>query len=81
MQDNVTFSDTLFHSREMTVLASRNALPDDFNWVLENVASARLKTTSWVTHHTTPEALSDVFSSWLLPQTRVIKAMLTFENV
>ncbi len=81
MQDHVSFSDTLFHSREMTVLASRNALPDDFNWVLESMASGKLKITSWVTHHATPEALPDVFSSWLLPQTGVIKAMLTFESV
>jgi 2-desacetyl-2-hydroxyethyl bacteriochlorophyllide A dehydrogenase len=80
VQDTIAFSDPLFHSREMTLLASRNALPSDFAWVIESMSSHKFDVSAWVTHHATPEQLVTDFSSWLLPTTGVIKAMLTFES-
>ncbi len=79
VQDSVTFHDPLFHSREMTLLATRNALPEDFDWVIENVAAGKIDTSAWLTHHATPEGLIEEFASWLRPETGVIKAMLSFE--
>ncbi len=79
VQDNITFYDPLFHSHEMTLLATRNALPSDFNWVLASMADGSLDPSAWLTHHATPEALPEQFGSWLLPATGVIKAILTFD--
>jgi 2-desacetyl-2-hydroxyethyl bacteriochlorophyllide A dehydrogenase len=79
VQDNVAFHDPLFHSREMTLLATRNATPADFAWVLTNMTAGKLDTTAWITHLATPEVLVEQFASWLLPGTGVIKAMLTFD--
>ncbi|MHB8627745.1 MAG: zinc-binding alcohol dehydrogenase family protein [Aggregatilineales bacterium] len=78
-QENITFHDPLFHSREMSLLATRNATPADFDWVLSSMAEGKLDTSAWLTHRATPEALTEQFGSWLLPATGVIKAMLTFE--
>lgn len=78
-QETITFHDPLFHSREMTLLATRNATPADFEWVLSSMAAGSLDATAWLTHRATPEALTEQFGSWLLPATGVIKAMLTFE--
>jgi threonine dehydrogenase-like Zn-dependent dehydrogenase len=79
VQDNVTFHDPLFHSHEMTLLATRNATSADFDWVLTNMAAGKLDTTAWLTHLATPEGLVEQFASWLRPETGVIKAMLTFD--
>jgi len=79
VQDNVTFHDPLFHSREMTLLATRNATTADFAWVLASMASGKLDSSAWMTHLATPEDMVEHFASWLLPETGVIKAMLTFE--
>lgn len=79
VQDNVTFHDPLFHSREMTLMASRNATSADFDWVLATMTAGKLDATAWVTHRAAPEALVEQFASWLLPETGVIKAMLAFD--
>jgi 2-desacetyl-2-hydroxyethyl bacteriochlorophyllide A dehydrogenase len=80
MQDNITFNDPFFHSREITLFASRNALPSDFTWVIDSISSGKVDTSAWVTHRATPEELVVDFPSWLLPSTGVIKAMLNFES-
>jgi 2-desacetyl-2-hydroxyethyl bacteriochlorophyllide A dehydrogenase len=79
-QDNITFNDPFFHAREITLFASRNALPSDFAWVIDSIGSGKVDVSAWVTHHATPEALVTDFPTWLLPSTGVIKAMLTFET-
>jgi len=79
VQDNITFHDPLFHSREMTLLASRNATSEDFAWVLESMASGKLDASAWITHRATPLELIEQFASWLQPSSGVMKAMLTFE--
>lgn len=79
IQSDITFHDPLFHSREMTLLASRNATSNDFAWVIENMRSGRIEASGWITNRATPQELTEQFASWLLPSTGVIKAMLTFE--
>lgn len=80
VQDNISFHDPLFHSREMTLLATRNATSADFSWVIDSMVSGQVDLTSWITHRATPEGLLEQFASWLQPETGVIKAMLTFDE-
>jgi alcohol dehydrogenase len=73
---DVNFSDRLLHAREMTIKASRNALPDDFRRIIKLIEEKQIDTTSWITHRTTFAALPEVFESYTKPETGVIKAIV-----
>jgi hypothetical protein len=75
---DITFSDPYFHSHEMSILASRNATAQDFDWVIECLTHKTIRLDGWITHIATPEQLVENFASWLQPETGVIKAMLNF---
>jgi threonine dehydrogenase-like Zn-dependent dehydrogenase len=75
-QGEVTFNDPNFHRRELTILASRNARPDDFSRIISLIEAKRIDTSPWITHRA---RLSDVvteFPLWTKPETGVIKAMI-----
>ena len=76
---DLTFSDPHFHSHELTLLASRNATPADFEWVIECMRAGRVDLARWITHGATPETIESDFPGWLDPANGVIKAMLSFE--
>ena len=72
---NITFSDPEFHKREMTLLGSRNATPEDFSTVLDAMR-AGLIPSALNTHRL---ALADVptqFQTLLDPSAGVIKAIV-----
>lgn len=50
VQSALQFHDPDFHRRELTLLASRNALPDTFRRIIAQVESGRIDTTPWITH-------------------------------
>ncbi len=79
IKGDLTFSDPHFHSREMTLLASRNATPEDFSWVIDSLRAGDIDLSPWITHHATPESIVPEFPAWLDPATGVIKAMLSFD--
>ncbi len=76
---DLTFSDPHFHSHEMTLLASRNATPADFRWVIDCLQAGSIDLAPWITHGATPETIVSAFPSWLDPANGVIKAMLSFD--
>jgi 2-desacetyl-2-hydroxyethyl bacteriochlorophyllide A dehydrogenase len=76
VQDDITFSDPHLHRREITLLASRNALASDFTHVLALTRAGQIDTAPWITHRATPEALPDAVPEWLKPETATVKAML-----
>lgn len=49
-QGEVTFNDPNFHRRELTLLASRNALPGTFRDIIDLIEAGRVDTTPWITH-------------------------------
>jgi 2-desacetyl-2-hydroxyethyl bacteriochlorophyllide A dehydrogenase len=73
---NITFPDRLFHTREMTLKASRNALPEDFHRIIQLIEERQIDTSRWISHRTTFEDVIDVFDSYTKPETGVIKAMI-----
>jgi 2-desacetyl-2-hydroxyethyl bacteriochlorophyllide A dehydrogenase len=75
-QGDVSFHDPFFHRREITLLASRNALPADFARIIGQIEAGAIDTQPWITHQADCATLIEAFPSWLLPETRVIKAML-----
>ena len=70
--------DPLFHRREMTVFASRNAMPADFKRIIGLIEDGRIDTRPWITHRTPFDALIEQFPSFTKPETGVIKAIVEF---
>jgi 2-desacetyl-2-hydroxyethyl bacteriochlorophyllide A dehydrogenase len=74
--DSVSFPDPLLHRKEMSVLASRNALPADFTRIIGLIEGGQLDTRPWITHRSRfPDLIGD-FPSYTRPDTGVIKAMV-----
>ncbi|HEV3446182.1 MAG TPA: zinc-binding alcohol dehydrogenase family protein [Gemmataceae bacterium] len=74
--DSVSFPDPLLHRRELSIHASRNALPADFERIIQLIEDGRLDTRPWVTHRSAFADLIDDFPSYTRPETGVIKAMV-----
>jgi alcohol dehydrogenase len=72
----VSFPDPLLHSREMTLYASRNAVPDDFRRIIRLIEEGRIDTRPWITHRTGFDQLAADFPAYTKPETGVIKAMV-----
>ncbi|MEZ6068231.1 MAG: zinc-binding alcohol dehydrogenase family protein [Planctomycetaceae bacterium] len=69
----------LLHRRELTIMASRNALSRDFTRIIELIASGQIDTRPWITHHATFDEVPTVFPQWVDPASGVIKAVVTLD--
>ena len=49
-QDQLAFTQPLMHRREMTFLASRNALSHEFTRIIRLIEGGMLDTRPWITH-------------------------------
>ena len=76
VRDTVSFSDPVFHAREMTLLGSRNATREDFVEVSAAMAAGRIPTQSLITHRAPLGAAPENFPNWIRPETGVIKALI-----
>jgi|SRR5579883_75667 len=75
-QDDLHFTQPLMHRREMTFLASRNALPHEFTRIIRLIEGGMIDTRPWITHSVKMDAMIGEFSHWLKPETGVVKAMV-----
>jgi 2-desacetyl-2-hydroxyethyl bacteriochlorophyllide A dehydrogenase len=75
-QGDVTFADPLFHRKELTLLASRNATPADFTTIIRLMEEDQLDTTPWITHRIGFDRLAGTFPDLLRPESGVLKAMV-----
>jgi 2-desacetyl-2-hydroxyethyl bacteriochlorophyllide A dehydrogenase len=75
-QGDVTFNDPGFHRRELTLMGSRNALPEDFRRILRLVEAKRIDTSPWITHRAALDGVVEAFPEWARPETGVVKAMI-----
>lgn len=73
---DIQFHDPEFHKRELTLMGSRNATREDFERVLEVLASGSMDVDRYITHRASLEDMIGQFDAWLRPETKVIKAML-----
>lgn len=77
VRTDLSFSDPEFHKREMRLLASRNALAEDFETVLAAMQAGKVPVARLVTHRC---GLADVpaeIARWTDPASGTIKAMVT----
>ncbi|MDQ1914181.1 zinc-binding alcohol dehydrogenase family protein [Paenibacillus sp. GD4] len=76
VKSDIAFHDPEFHKREMTLLGSRNATPEDFVQVIRAIEAGYIDVDRYITHRASFEELISCFDSWLLPESKVIKAMV-----
>ncbi|RYX83127.1 zinc-binding alcohol dehydrogenase family protein [bacterium] len=75
-QGEVSFFDPDFHRKEMTLLATRNALPQDFKNILGWMENGEIDTSPWITHRAPLHEVPETFESWTNPRNGVLKAMI-----
>jgi len=66
----------VMHRRELTLLASRNALPPDFTRIIGLIEAGKIDTRPWITHHAAFDEMIGVFPKWIQPEAGVIKAVM-----
>lgn len=70
----------LMHRRELTLLASRNALAPDFTRIIRLIEDGTIDTRPWITHRTAFDDVIGQFPNWLKPESGVIKAVVEMEQ-
>ena len=78
-KEHISFSHPEFHKREATLMSSRNANTQDFNYVIDCIQKGLVKPSSLITHKVSFTEVTNHFESWLNPATGVVKAMVVFE--
>lgn len=78
--EEVHFPHPLMHRREMTLLASRNALPEDFTRIIKLIQDGQIDTRPWITHRSSMDSLIADFPAFTRPETGVIKAIVEIEG-
>lgn len=72
----VALPDPLFHRRELTLLATRNAVSADFVRILGLIRDGLIRTTPWITHRAPFLEVPEHFETWLKPDSGVVKAVI-----
>ncbi|MDB6036501.1 MAG: Alcohol dehydrogenase GroES domain protein [Verrucomicrobiales bacterium] len=75
----ISFAQPLMHRREMSFLASRNALSPDFSRIIQLIEDGKIDTRPWITHRSAFNDMIGEFPKWLKPEAGVIKAMVAIE--
>jgi len=72
----VSFLHPTLHKPEMTIKASRNAVPSDFTRIISLIEDGTINTDPWITHRTTFDDMIGEFEGFTKPETGVIKAIV-----
>ena len=73
---DLTFKHVSIHRPELTIKASRNAVPADFTRIISLIEEGVIDTDPWLSHQASYDDFIGEFTSWLKPETGVIKAVL-----
>jgi 2-desacetyl-2-hydroxyethyl bacteriochlorophyllide A dehydrogenase len=75
-QGELAFNDPNFHRRELTLCASRNALPGTFRDIITLVENGKINTKPWITHRFGLAETPGVFPAKIAGNPAVLKAMI-----
>jgi 2-desacetyl-2-hydroxyethyl bacteriochlorophyllide A dehydrogenase len=78
-KDAISFSHPEFHKREATLMSSRNATRNDFEYVINCIKNKKIDPLHFITHRVGFNELATQFPSFIKPETGVIKAMVTMD--
>ena len=73
---DITFLHPTLHKPEITLKASRNALPSDFGRIIRLIEDGTINTDTWITHKTGFDTVVEDFETLTKPETGVIKAII-----
>tara|TARA_B100001079_G_C16357029_1_gene491064 strand:+ start:292 stop:1317 length:1026 start_codon:yes stop_codon:yes gene_type:complete len=73
---DLTFKHVSIHRPELTIKASRNAVPADFTRIISLIEEGVIDTDPWLSHQASYDDFIGEFTNWLKPETGVIKAVL-----
>jgi len=68
-----------FHKREATLMSSRNATREDFEFVISSMKQKLVDPGTYITHKVAFDQVKNNFSNWIDPHYGVIKAMVTMD--
>jgi len=77
--NEISFSHPEFHKREATLMSSRNATREDFQWVADSIEQKLIDPNLFISHRIAFEDLASQFPDLINPSMGVIKAMVSFE--
>lgn len=66
----------IFHRREITLLASRNAMPEDFEKIIQLIREGKIHTDPWITHRIGFAEVPTEFEKFTDPSLGAIKAII-----
>ena len=75
--EELHFGHPIMHRRELTLLASRNALSTDFSRIIQLIEDGKIDTNPWITHRAPLEEVQERFAYWLNPANGVLKAVVS----
>ncbi len=78
-KEEIMFSHPDFHRKEATLMSSRNATRDDFEYVIKNLVNRKINPRSFITNRVKFIDAAAGFSDWLVPANHVIKVVVEKE--
>jgi 2-desacetyl-2-hydroxyethyl bacteriochlorophyllide A dehydrogenase len=75
----LSFSHPDFHKRESTLMSSRNATIEDFEYVMDCLKSGKIDPKKYITHRTSFSKMITDFGQLIDPKNNVIKALIEIE--
>ncbi|MEM5501664.1 zinc-binding alcohol dehydrogenase family protein [Ahrensia kielensis] len=80
VKDDITFHDPEFHKREMRLIGSRNALKQDFDWVMDSFKNNLIDADKLCSSILSLEELSAQFSDLAADRAELIKVIVRLED-
>jgi len=80
VKDQITFSDPDFHAKELTLMGSRNATLEDFEYVIRCMNEGRIDAAAYISEMIPFERFAREYQEVLRPNRGVIKSMITLEE-
>ena len=78
-KNELTFNHPDFHKRESTLMSSRNATKQNFDYVIKSIKSGKINPKKYITHRGAFNTLADNFDKWIDPKNNAIKIIIDLE--
>ena len=74
---DIQFNDPLFHKNEITLMATRNALPNEFKKIIQLMEKKKIDINQWITHSCNFDEFPNTIGNWIDPEQMVIKGLIS----
>ncbi|MGG0938341.1 zinc-binding alcohol dehydrogenase family protein [Brevibacillus centrosporus] len=80
VKEQIAFSDPDFHAKELTLMGSRNATLEDFQFVIGCMNEGKINSSAYITEKIPFEQFAENHKELIQPNRGVIKSMVTLED-